>query len=304
MENVKTTKSAFNVWAMAITFTGVFLFGAKAILVKLCYQQGINASTMIMLRMCAALPFYIVILVWGKNWLVFKSLSSKDHFSIILLGMLGYYLSSLLDFIGLQYISANLERLILFSYPTLVVIISALFLKKKMTRDQAIAIAVTYAGLFITMFEKLNLQESQHIYLGFVLIFGSALTYALYLVGSGELLNRVGTWVFTSYSMVVSGMCVIVHSMILPVKPLVEIPSEVYGYGIVMAVFCTIVPSFMISYAIKQVGASKVSIVGSIGPVFTIFLSYYVLHETLSIYQIVGGAIILLGVFWISSKKG
>ena len=158
-------------------------------------------------------------------------------------------------------------------------------------------------GLIITLFENVKIADSKNIYLGCILIFGSALTYALYLVGSGQLLNRIGTWVFTSYSMIVSGACVIVHSLIMPVKPLDEIPAMVYTYGLIVAVFCTILPSFMISYAIKQVGASKVSIVGSIGPVFTIFLSYYILHETLSVYQIVGGVIILIGVFWISSKK-
>lgn len=303
MENVKTTTSSFNVWAMTITFTGVFLFGAKAILVKLCYQEGINANTMIMLRMCAALPVYVVILLWGKNWEVFKSISTKDHITIIVLGMIGYYLSSFLDFLGLQYITASLERLILFAYPTLVVLLSAIFLKKKMTRDQIIAIIVTYVGLVITMFENLNLEDSSNIYIGCALIFGSALTYAIYLIGSGQLLASIGTWVFTSYSMIVSAICVIINSFVFPVKPLAEIPPIVYGYGLVVAIFCTILPSFMISYAIKQVGASKVSIVGSVGPVFTIFLSYFILHETLSIYQIIGGAVILMGVFWISVKK-
>lgn len=292
-----------NVLAMVITFTGVFLFAAKAILVKLCYQQGINASTMIMLRMCSALPFYLVILFWGKNWKTFRALSLKDHGTIILLGAVGYYLSSLLDFMGLEYITANLERLILFAYPTLVVLISALFLKKKITRDQGIAIAVTYLGLILTLFEKVNLDDAKNIYIGAAMIFGSALTYAIYLVGSGELLNRVGTWVFTSYSMVVSAICVIIHATFMPTKPLAEIPNIVYGLGLIMAVFCTILPSFMISYAIRLVGASRVSIIGSIGPVFTIFLSYSILQETLSIYQIVGGTIILIGVFWISSKK-
>lgn len=288
---------------MAITLTGVFLFATKAILVKLCYQQGINASTMIMLRMCSALPFYLVILFWDKNWKIFKALSLKDHGTIIFLGTVGYYLSSLLDFMGLEYITANLERLILFAYPTLVVIISALFLKKKITRDQGIAIVITYFGLILTLFEKVNISDTKNIYIGAALIFGSALTYAIYLVGSGELLNRVGTWVFTSYSMVVSAFCVIIHASLMPTKPLAEIPTIVYGMGLVIAVFCTILPSFMISYAIKLVGASQVSIIGSIGPVFTIFLSYSILQETLSAYQILGGIIILIGVFWISSKK-
>ncbi|HTF81936.1 MAG TPA: DMT family transporter [Cytophagales bacterium] len=303
MENYTQSKSQLNVWAVAITFLGVFLFAAKAILIKLSYAMGMDASTMIMLRMCSALPFYVIILFWGSHRQIFFSLTAKDHITIIALGAVGYYLSSFLDFLGLQYITANLERLILFAYPTMVVILSALFLKKKISRDQLIAIIVTYLGLVITLFDKLSLGANNNVYLGVVLILGSAFTYAIYLVGSGTLLQRIGTMVFTSYSMVVSALCVILHSCLVPTKPLAEIPQIVYVYGVIIAVFSTIIPSFLISYAIRQIGASKVSIIGSIGPVFTIFLSYYMLHETLSLYQIIGGVVILAGVLWVSRKK-
>lgn len=288
---------------MGLAFVGVFLFATKAIIVKLAYKEGMNAQTMLMLRMAFALPVYLVILFWKNNRNVIFGLSLKEHLQIIALGVLGYYLSSLLDFVGLQYISANLERLILFAYPTMVVIISAIFLKKKIDRSQIIAIVITYVGIFITLFEKIQFKSTSVEYFGIGMIFLSALTYAIYLIGSGELLGKVGTLPFTSYAMVVSTVCVMVNAAFAETTPLAEIPKIVYVYGFVMAMFATVVPSFLISAAIKMVGAAKVSIIGSVGPAFTIVLSYYILHESMSPYQMVGGVIILVGVFWVSRKK-
>lgn len=298
-----TTKQYSAIIAMGLAFVGVFLFATKAIIVKLAYKEGMNAQTMLMLRMAFALPVYLVILFWKNNRNVIFGLSLKEHLQIIALGVLGYYLSSLLDFVGLQYISANLERLILFAYPTMVVIISAIFLKKKIDRSQIIAIVITYVGIFITLFEKIQFKSTSVEYFGIGMIFLSALTYAIYLIGSGELLGKVGTLPFTSYAMVVSTVCVMVNAAFAETTPLAEIPKIVYVYGFVMAMFATVVPSFLISAAIKMVGAAKVSIIGSVGPAFTIVLSYYILHESMSPYQMVGGVIILVGVFWVSRKK-
>jgi drug/metabolite transporter (DMT)-like permease len=298
-----TTKQYSAIIAMGLAFVGVFLFATKAIIVKLAYKEGMNAQTMLMLRMAFALPVYLVILFWKNNRNVIFGLSLKEHLQIIALGVLGYYLSSLLDFVGLQYISANLERLILFAYPTMVVIISAIFLKKKIDRSQIIAIVITYVGIFITLFEKIQFKSTSVEYYGIGMIFLSALTYAIYLIGSGELLGKVGTLPFTSYAMVVSTVCVMVNAAFAETTPLAEIPRIVYVYGFVMAMFATVVPSFLISAAIKMVGAAKVSIIGSVGPAFTIVLSYYILHESMSPYQMVGGVIILVGVFWVSRKK-
>jgi len=289
--------------AIAITLAGVFLFATKAIIVKLGYREDMNAATMLLLRMSFALPFYLTILFWGNNKALFKDLKLNDHFKIIVLGVVGYYLSSYLDFEGLHYISANLERLILFAYPTLVVIISALFLKKPITKTQIVAIAITYLGIFITFFEHVVIETTTSTLWGVGLVFGSALTYAIYLVGSSELLKRVGAVFYTAYSMVVSTICVLIHSIFAEIKPLAEISDKVYVYGFLMAIFSTIVPSFLIAHSLKKIGASKMSIIGSIGPVFTIVLSYFLLQETLSVYQYVGGTVILFGVYWVSSKK-
>ncbi len=240
---------------------------------------------------------------WGNGRQLFKELTMSDHVKIILLGFIGYYLSSWLDFQGLHHISANLERLILFAYPTLVVIISAIFFRRKITKAQGIAIFITYLGMVITFFEHIVFDSSPGTMLGIVLVFGSALTYAIYLIGSSELLKRLGTFFYTAYSMVVSAICVMVQALFADIKPLDEISNKVYLYGFVMAIFATILPSFLISSSLKRIGASNMAIIGSIGPVFTIILSYVLLQETLSIYQWVGGLVILFGVYWVSGKK-
>ncbi len=298
-----TDNPSTSISAIAITLAGVFLFATKAIIVKLGYREDMNAATMLLLRMSFALPFYLTIMFWGNNRQLFKDLAFNDHLKVIVLGMVGYYLSSYLDFQGLHYISANLERLILFAYPTLVVIISAIFLKKSISKTQYVAIAITYLGIVITFYENLFIKFTSTTLLGSALVFGSALTYAFYLVGSSELLKRVGAVFYTAYSMVVSAICVLIHSTFAEIKPLSEISDKVYMYGFLMAVFSTIVPSFLIAYSLKKIGASKMSIIGSIGPVFTIVLSYFLLQETLSVYQYVGGTVILFGVYWVSRKK-
>lgn len=301
MENpkIKINQNA----ALGIAALGVFLFATKAILVKLAYKEHINAQTMLLLRMSFSVPVYLCILLLPQNFSKIKSLSLKEHLMIISLGIVGYFLSSLFDFVGLQYITANLERLILFAYPTMVVLISSFILKKKISKAQWYAIIITYIGIFITLFEKIQFQNSSLELYGILLIFASALTYALYLIGSGELLTKIGTVPFTAYAMVISSVFVIIYAQFTSTTPLQLIPQNVYFIGIIMAIFATIIPSFLISYAIKNANASSVSIIGSIGPVFTILLSYFILNESMSIFQIIGGIIILLGVYWVSLKK-
>lgn len=303
MSTSSTTENRPPITAVAITLFGVFLFATKAIIVKLGYREGMDAASMLLLRMGFALPFYLLILFWGNNRSLLARLTIKDHVKIISMGIVGYYLSSYLDFEGLQYISANLERLILFVYPTLVVLISAFYLKKTITNTQLVAIVITYLGMFITFFEQAVITPTASTFWGIALVFGSALTYAIYLVGSSELLKRLGVVFFTAYSMVVSALCVLVHTLFVHIPPLESISTKVYLYGFVMAVFSTLIPSFLISKSLQKIGASNMSVIGSIGPVFTIVLSYYLLQETLSVYQMVGGVVILAGVYWVSRKK-
>jgi len=303
MKTIQPSQQQVPISAIVVTMAGVFLFATKAIIVKLGYREGMNASTMLLLRMGFALPFFAAILFWGEGRNRLMHLSGKDHLQIILLGVVGYYLSSWLDFEGLQYITANLERLILFSYPTLVVILSALFLKKPIKLSQVIAIVLTYLGMFITFYEHMVIAPTRSTLIGGLFVFGSSLTYAIYLVGSSELLKREGVVFYTAYSMVVSTACVFIHSLFADIVPFDQIPGKVYVYGLVMAVFSTFLPSFLIAQSLKKIGASNMSVIGSIGPIFTIVLSYFLLQESLSTYHVVGGMVILIGVYWVSSGK-
>jgi drug/metabolite transporter (DMT)-like permease len=220
----------------------------------------------------------------------------------VFFGFIGYYLASYFDFLGLKYIKAGLERIILFVYPTLVLLISRVFLKKRITQQQVIAILITYFGVVIAFWGELQFH-SDHIVLGGFLIFLSALTYASYLVGSGWLIPKFGVVVFTSYAMIVSSVCVVVHYLMTDRGDVLNYPKEVYILGVLMAVFSTIIPSFLVSLAIKKLGANNFSIIGSVGPISTIILAYIFLDERLSVLQFIGAAIVILGVGYISLNK-
>ena len=269
-------------------------------MVKLAYQYDIDSISLLLLRMAFALPFYLTIALLKKPH---SAIRKQDYLWLISFGLIGYYLASYLDFSGLQYIKASLERLILFIYPTLVVLISYVTFRKKITHFQALGIAITYAGIFVIFGTELQLESPKEVITGGVLIFLSALTYAGYLVGSGWLIPKFGSSVFTAYAMIVSCLAVIIHYSIALPSELFDYPTEVYLIGLLMAVFATVIPSFLISYAIKNLGANNFSIFGSLGPISTIGLAYIFLDERISTLQMLGAIIILLGIF-IAEKKG
>ena len=222
--------------------------------------------------------------------------------SIVVLGFIGYYLASYFDFYGLQFITASLERLILFVYPTLVIIISVVFLGKKATRVQIYAILITYAGILIAFGDDLSF-DSDHLWLGVFSIFMSALTYAFYLVGSGVMIPKLGVIRFTAYVMPVSCIMVIFHYSITNSLEVIHQPWQVYALGFSMATISTVIPSFLISEAIKRLGASTFAIYGSIGPISTIMLAIVFLGERIDIYQIIGTLVVIVGVGIINVKK-
>lgn len=285
-----------------IAIIGVLLFSAKAVLVKLCYTYGVDPVTILMLRMGFALPVFIVIGFLksekGKEPITFKSL-----LAIIGLGVLGYYGASYFDFLGLKYIDASLERLILFVYPTAVVFLSFIFLKKKIQKKQLLAILITYFGLAIVFLPNILGQNYESDIFGITMIVLSALTYASYLVASQYFVPRFGTVRFTTAAMIVSCLVVAIHYSLDKNANVFDLPIMVYVYGFLMAIFSTVIPSYLISEAIKRIGASKVAIIGSLGPVSTISLSILLLGESLNIYQLLGGLIIIFGVVWLNYNK-
>lgn len=284
-----------------IAIVGIVLFSAKAILVKLAYKYHVNPVHLLLFRMLFSAPFYLVIAFYVKPQYPEK-IKSKDFLWILLFGFIGYYLASYFDFLGLQYIKASLERIILFIYPTLVLIISKVFLKSTITPRQIAAILITYFGVVVTFWGDITF-DNQYALLGVALIFLSALTYATYLVGSGWLIPKFGVLPFTSYAMLVSTLCVIMHYLLVDRGNILVYSYQVYLLGFLMAVFSTLIPSFLVSLAIKKMGASDFSIIGSIGPISTIILAYLFLDERLSFLQIIGAVIVIVGVSFITIKK-
>lgn len=284
-----------------IAITGIVLFSAKAILVKLAYNYQVSAVHLLLFRMLFSAPFYLVIAYYIKPQYPDK-IKKIDFLWIVVFGFIGYYLASYFDFLGLQYIKASLERIILFVYPTLVLIISRLFLKVPISTKQIAAILITYFGVVVTFWGDITF-DNEFALLGVALVFCSALTYAIYLVGSGWLIPKFGVLPFTSYAMLVSTICIIIHYLLVDRGNILVYSYEVYLLGFLMAVFSTLIPSFLVSLAIKKMGASDFSILGSIGPISTIILAYLFLDERLSFLQIIGAVIVIVGVSFISMKK-
>lgn len=289
---------AFAIFVGAI---GVIFFSAKAVMVKLAYAYEVGAVELLLFRMLFALPFYVIIAVIKKP-LNPTQIKKSDYLWIVFFGFIGYYLASYFDFLGLQLIKASMERIILFIYPTLVLIISRIFLKKKITSPQVIAILITYVGIFITFYEELEIS-GQGVLLGGVLVFFSALTYATYLAGSGWLIPKFGATTFTSYAMIVSCLSVIGHYLLFIRTDLGNYDFEVYGLALLMALLSTVIPSYLVSAAIKQLGAPNFSIIGSLGPISTIILANIFLDERMTLLQIVGTAIVICGIIVISRSK-
>ncbi|MFD2562579.1 DMT family transporter [Aquimarina rubra] len=290
-------------FGVILAIIGVILFSAKAVMVKIAYKFDISSEHLLLFRMLFSLPFYFVIATLNKPSNPEK-IRKTDYLWIVFFGFVGYYLASYFDFLGLQYIKAGLERIILFVYPTLVIIISRIFLKDKITKQQLVAIITTYIGVVITFWQELQL-DSTNVSLGVLLIFLSALTYATYLVGSGWLIPKFGAITFTSYAMIVSSLCIIIQYLVFDRGNLINYSSEIYVLAILMAFFSTIIPSYLISYAIARLGASNVAIIGSLGPISTIILAFFLLNESVSSLQIIGSAIVILGIYSITrnSKK-
>jgi len=290
--------------ALGLAALGATLFSAKAVFIKLAYAYTISAIDLMSLRMLFALPFYAGILWWTNRKKTPLVMGRSEVMKLVFYALMGYYLASYFDFWGLEYVSASMERLILFVYPTLVVIISAVFLKRKIGKLEVIAILVTYSGMVLAFFDKVQIGGWNETLVGGGLIFVSALTYAIYLVGSGKLIPTLGTVRFTSLSMIIACSAVILHNMVANGQlALFDFPWQIYLYGFLIATVSTVAPSFLISEAIKRIGPSEVSITANIGPVSTIILSMIFLHEVIGFWQWMGTAIVLLGVSLLSKNK-
>jgi len=293
-----------------ISFTGAIIFSTKAILVKLAFRDThTDGLTLLMLRMLLALPFYLLIALWSGRKSGNVRMRPRQWVWVVALGLLGYYLSSFFDFIGLQYISAGLERLILFLYPSFSVLINSVFFRQKISRAQFGALALTYTGIGIAYFGELKIDTGNpNFYWGSFLIFLCAISYAFYLSGTGKVVPIVGAAKFTTYSMISATTAVLMHyiirqavtgSSLAPVGPG---SGTLWGYGFLLATVATVIPSYMLSAGMKRIGANNAAIVTSVGPVSTILQAHFFLGDKIFIEQVIGTVLVIAGVLLIGWK--
>lgn len=275
-------------------------FSAKAVIIKLAYQLDVDPITLLSLRMAFSLPFFVMMAVYGEMCAK-ERISGRDALNLMVLGLIGYYLSSLMDFEGLQYVSAGLERLILFLYPTFVVLLSAAFLGRKITKRDAIALVMSYVGVALAVSHDIASRGNNTLF-GSLVIFGCAVSWAVYLVGADKMMNRIGAVRFTGYAMVASTVAVLIHYGATRGEVILRQSSEVYKLSLVMAILSTVLPVLLLSGGLRRIGASKTAMISSVGPVFTIFLAYIFLGEKISALQLAGTAMIIGGVLSVKNR--
>jgi drug/metabolite transporter (DMT)-like permease len=285
---------------LVIAMVGAVLFSAKAIIAKLIYRYHVDAVTLITFRMLFSLPFFAIIGIWKAH--TEAPLAKGDGLRIVALGLMGYYLSSFLDFLGLQYISAGLERLILFLTPSFVLLMSFFFLKRKIGGFEWAALVIAYLGTVLVFLHDVRIGGS-NVLLGGGLVLGSAMLYAIYLLLSGELVRRVGALRLVAYAMCVSsGACILQFFLLRPPSMLIQ-PIQVYGWSMVNAVLCTVFPVLLTMIAVSRIGAATTSQAGMVGPVSTLFLGAMILNEPITGIQLTGTALVLAGIYILSRKK-
>ncbi|MFN5403526.1 MAG: DMT family transporter [Burkholderiales bacterium] len=282
---------------LLLAAAGSIAFSGKAIIVKLAYLHGVDAITLVMLRMLFALPFFIAMAWWaGRHQ---APLTRTDWLGVLGLGFLGYYLSSFLDFLGLQYISASFERLILYLNPTLVLVLGWVLYKRKITYRQGMAMAVSYSGVLLVFGHEVSLV-GDNIGLGAILVFGSAITYAIYLTYSGELVQRLGSLRLAGLATTVACFfCILQFALLKPVAALNVVP-EVIWLSMLNATVCTVLPVLLIMMAIERIGPGLTSQIGMIGPLSTLTMGAFFLNETFNLWILMGTVLVLGGVFWVT----
>jgi drug/metabolite transporter (DMT)-like permease len=285
---------------LAIATCGAVLFSAKAIVAKLIYRYDVDAVTLIAFRMLFSVPFFAAVAFWQSR--TAPVLAKTDLGKITLLGLLGYYLSSFLDFLGLQYITAGLERLILFLTPSFVLLISATFLKKRITMLEWTALGTAYLGTVLVFLHDARTGGS-NVALGGTFVLGSAMSYAIYLLLSGQMVKRVGALRLVAYAMCVSSAACILQFFLLRPSSLLLQPMPVYGLSLLNAVLCTVLPVFLTMVAVARIGAPTASQAGMIGPVSTLFMGALILGEPITAIQLAGTTLVLAGIYLLSRKK-
>jgi len=280
----------------ALAGFGTLLFSLKSIFIKFLYIEGLDADTVLVLRMALSLPIYLTILIWTltKNSYAQK-LNLPTLAKIFLLGFFGYYLASLLDLMSLELISAQLERLGLFTYPFMVAVLGYFFFEERITKRIIFSLLVTYFGLYVVMGQELKLTGDGVIE-GTLLVLGSALSFAFYVLFSKKYIKRLGSQLFTCIAMLSSCVFGLLHGLIVLEAGALIINHSAWFWLVMLVILSTVIPSFMMVEAIDRLGATQTGIVGMLGPIFTIALAVYLLGEPLTIWLLVGVALMMVGV--------
>lgn len=278
-------------------------FSGKAVIIKLAYRHGVDPVTLLALRMVFSAPLFAILAWWARRGANVQPLSAADLRAVLALGLVGYYLASYFDFLGLQYISAALERVLLFVHPTFVLLLAAVLFKRPITARDVVAVVLSYLGIALVFGNDLATQPG-NVAFGAAWVLLSALFYAGYLLGSGRLVGRVGSLRFASYAGLVSCVAVVLHYLATRDAALIASqPLPVYSLALLMAVASTVLPIVLTSEGIRRIGASHASIIGSVGPIATIFLGFIFLDEAITAIQIAGAALVMAGVLAISLQR-
>ncbi|MDQ7072750.1 MAG: DMT family transporter [Gammaproteobacteria bacterium] len=299
--NISHTK---NLWVgFALAAFGTLLFSLKSIFIKFLYQQGLNADSVLVMRMVLALPIYSAIFFW-----LLRDKPPKEELNlsilqkIFALGFLGYFLASLLDLMGLELITAQLERLSLFTYPFMVAVIGYFLFNEPITRRLIISLVITYSGLLLVMGQELQLTGN-NVVRGVALVLVSALSFAFYVLLSKQFIRRLGSMLFTSLAMIASSIFGLIYGVIMLDWSGLLINTTAWLWLVMLVVFSTVIPSFMMTEAIHRIGPAQTGVMGMLGPIFTIILAVYLLNEPFTLMIAIGGLMILAGVFSLVVKK-
>lgn len=284
---------------------GAVAFSGKAVLAKLIYKAfPVNVPTLLVMRMLLSLPFFLIIFL-NEQRKKTSAVKQTDYFKVAGIGILGYYFSSFFDFWGLKYISAGLERVILFTYPAMVVLLSAWLYKVKVLKHQLGALFLTYTGVGIAYAADIRFGDFAQTSFGVLLILGCAFTYSFYVIWGARVIPRVGSAWFTSFAMICATIVVSLHFLISNKQSFAQVfyfPAKVWWYFIIMAIFSTVIPTLLIASGLKRIGSSNVAIISSTGPLATIFLAWFFLDESFGVLQLIGTGFVIAGVLIVGKK--
>jgi drug/metabolite transporter (DMT)-like permease len=300
---------SYRAWGLLFALAGVAGFSFRPILVKLCYAAyPVSPVSLLFLRMVLSLPFFIVV-----AWVLSRqdaaasakraALTPRDWALVAALGFTGYYLASFLDFLGLQYVGAGIGRLISFLYPTMVLLLSLLFLDKRPAAREIAALVMSYAGIALVVSGQITDTPADRLFMfGVLLCLANALAYAVYLVAGSQLTRRIGSMRFTAYTMIAATMPAVVQFLALEPLSSLRLPLEVWAYMGVMVVFATVFPVFLSAEALKRIGANHFALLGGVSPVITVFAAALGLEEPVTVLQVAGSVLVICGVLLVSLK--